>query len=97
MKEVNFIGKKFSPGDEILFNDDDILHTIADHEIMAHLVHRAGCFKSVGDAKRNGWNIPIPAGWSEFRVGNKFTGTKIFVWNPIHSLDEWIILESGLH
>lgn len=40
-----------------------------DEHLMAHLLHKAGAFKSVGDARRNGWNKPIPFGFSMTRVG----------------------------
>lgn len=40
-----------------------------DDSLMAHLLHKAGAFKSVGDAKRNGWNKPVPFGFSMTRVG----------------------------
>jgi hypothetical protein len=33
-------------------------------EIMAHLVHRAGAFDSISNARRNGWNKPVPPGFS---------------------------------
>lgn len=30
--------------------------------LMAHVLHQAGIFKSVGEAKKNGWNKPIEFG-----------------------------------
>ena len=44
-----------------------------DKESMAHLLKRAGIFKSVGEAKRNGWDIPVPAGFSQHRIGRNRT------------------------
>jgi hypothetical protein len=38
---------------------------------MAHLMAEAGLFKSVGDAKRNGWDKPVPPGYSQYRVGKR--------------------------
>lgn len=34
---------------------------------MAHVMHRAGAFPSVSQARKNGWNRPIEPG--EWRVG----------------------------
>lgn len=36
---------------------------------LAHLMHMAGRFPSIKQAKKNGWNAPIPAGYTEFIVG----------------------------
>lgn len=36
---------------------------------MAHVMHRAGLFASVGEARRNGWSKPITAG--DYVVGRK--------------------------
>lgn len=36
------------------------------NEIMAHLVHWAGVFDSVSNARKNGWNRPIPSGFNQF-------------------------------
>ena len=35
---------------------------------MAHVMHAAGIFKSVGEARRNGWNKPIPDGYQHLIV-----------------------------
>lgn len=40
-----------------------------DHEILAHLMHRAGLFPSVGAARKNGWNKPIEPGFRLYVVG----------------------------
>lgn len=45
--------------------------TFDDNAILAHLVAKAGAFKSGGDARRNGWDKPIPPGFSEFTVGKR--------------------------
>lgn len=47
-----------------------------DKTTIAHLMAQAGIFKSVSDAKRNGWFRPVPDGYSQFVVGkarNKIT------------------------
>ena len=45
---------------------------------MAHLMAKAGIFNSVSDARRNGWDKPIPSGFSDLRVGKKKTRITIF-------------------
>ena len=37
--------------------------------LMAHVMHKLGIFKSVGEAKRNGWDKPIELG--DFTVTKK--------------------------
>lgn len=36
-----------------------------DGATMAHIMHWAGSFSSVSDARRNGWDKPIPPGWQQ--------------------------------
>lgn len=69
---VNFIAPNTSESDKVLFfgaNEDFTI--IEDNWIMAHIMHKAGIFKSVSQAKKAGWNIPIPDGFNEFVVGKK--------------------------
>lgn len=47
---------------------------------FADILVKAGIFKSKSDAKRNGWDKPIPDGWSEFTVGK--LKHQISIWNP---------------
>lgn len=42
-----------------------------DTESLAHLMARAGIFPSVTLARKNGWNKPIPDGYSQFIVSKK--------------------------
>lgn len=60
--------------------------TFAEHETLAHLMQRAGLFKSVGEARRNGWNKPVPPGFSTYVVGKGKTNVTIF--NTFAALDE---------
>lgn len=53
---------------------------IQDGWIMAHLLHHAGLFPSVTQAKKNGWDKPIPSGFDMFVVGKK--KITITIWNP---------------
>ena len=47
--------------------------------MMCHLMHFAGLFPSVSAARKNGWNEPIPEGFSEFTVGKG--KKKVFILN----------------
>ena len=38
---------------------------------MAHVMVHAGVFSSTSQAKKAGWNIPIPDGFSQHTVGQK--------------------------
>ena len=51
---------------------------------MAHIMHLAGVFPSVGIARKNGWNKPIPEGFSEFTVGK--SRKKVWILNEIKDL-----------
>lgn len=50
------------------------------HWTMAHIMVAAGIFPSAGQARRNGWNIPIAVGYSEFTATKR--KVRIFIWNP---------------
>lgn len=91
MAEFCFIGPKCEEWDkDALFCDDDVLLEIQNSETsMAHLLARIGKFKSVKDAKRNGWDKPIPMGWSEFTIGKGINRVDIYIWNPSCTLDEF--------
>ena len=47
---------------------------------MAHVMHKAGVFPSVGQARKAGWGKDIVWGWSDFVVGKK--KTLVCVWCP---------------
>lgn len=51
---------------------------LEDHWLLAHVMHAAGVFKSVGEAKRNGWDKPVPKGWSQFTVTKRKVGVFVF-------------------
>ena len=91
MATFNFIGMKCEESDKpILFETDDVLLDIQENETsMAHLLARIGKFASVKDAKRNGWNKPIPTGWAEFTIGKGVNRTDVYIWNPTCTLEEF--------
>jgi hypothetical protein len=91
MAEFCFIGKKCEESDKtMLFADTNVLLPILETETnMAHLLARIGKFSSVKDAKRNGWDRPIPTGWAEFTIGKGAKRTDVYIWNPTCTLDEF--------
>ena len=79
--EFNFISKQASENDiEILMGPfeetDGPIIKFPDNWIMAHIMHSAGIFKSVTEARKNGWNKPIPPGFIHLTVTKK----KIDIW-----------------
>jgi len=92
MAEFCFIGKKCEDADKtMLFAATDDLQPILETDTsMAHLLARIGKFSSVKDAKRNGWDKPIPKGWAEFTVGKGVNRVDIYIWNPTTTLAEFV-------
>ena len=72
--EFNFYGKTVSATDLVLFMgplgeaEDGPFKPIEFGWSLAHIMHAAGIFPSVGQAKKNNWDKPIPAGYSEYTV-----------------------------
>ena len=84
LNEVNFLSPKVSDKDRDSFGFDDENIMIEDHWLLAHVMHRAGVFPSVGIARKQGWNKPIPDGFSEFTVGK--AKKKVWILNEIKDL-----------
>jgi hypothetical protein len=79
--EFNFVGPGVHEVDILLFmgpmsDDDGPFLRMPDNWSLAHVMHHAGLFPSVGQAKKNGWDKPIEPGFSHFVV----TKRKIAVW-----------------
>jgi hypothetical protein len=102
MSEFNIIGPKFDPTVDLkLFFTDKEIETgerdfplIPLHEndkSMAHLLARLGKFSSTSEAKKNGWMIPIPLGWSHFVIGKGKKRDDFFIWNPEQTLEEFAL------
>lgn len=70
---MNFIKLNTEKADRELFfgpiEPDDTFIIIEDHWTMAHIMHKADIFSSVSQARKNGWNKPIPEGFNHFIVG----------------------------
>lgn len=97
MKEFFIIGDKFDPEvDSKMFDDTDVLTPLIDSDkTMAHLLARLGKFKSIGDARKNGWDKPIPIGYEELSIGRGPNQMKFFIWNPSCTQQEYDIERSS--
>lgn len=77
--EFNFIHKDLPDSDRDLFfgplTENDKFIVFDDGVIMAHLIAQIGLFTSIGQARKNGWDKPIPIGYTDLIVGKK----KIYV------------------
>ena len=85
-KVFNFISKDHLPSDLQLFLKNDNVIIIKDEwTSMAHLVAETKFFSSVSEAKKNGWNIPIPTGYSYHVLGNpkKVNFITMFIFVPV--------------
>ena len=71
--EYNFVSTRILDADRDLFfgpiTQADNFITIHDSWIMAHIMVAAGIFTSVSQARKNGWDKPIPKGFTDIRVG----------------------------
>ena len=85
MKTLNFITKNVNDDDKDLFfgplSDDDTFIIIEDHWNMAHILHQAGIFPSVTQARKNGWDKPIPEGFTFITVGKKAKKKDLFIFS----------------
>jgi hypothetical protein len=72
--EFNFVSNTTKVEDIDLFlgplepDKDGPIITFDEHWSMANVMHAAGIFKSVGEARRNGWGKPIPDGFQHLIV-----------------------------
>ena len=84
MSEVNFVSLNVSTEEMELFGFDGGAVVLKNNWMLAHVMHVAGLFPSVTSARKNGWNKPIPNGFSEFTVGKG--KKKVFILNEIKDL-----------
>ena len=66
--EFDFAHEKETDEDIELFGLEDP-ERFDDGATMAHIMFRAGIFPSVSQARKNGWNEPVPDGFNFFTVG----------------------------
>jgi len=80
MNEWDFVHEDVAPLDIALFEMAPNI-SFNDTHCLAHIMFWAGAFPSVSQARKNGWDKPIPVGFSEFKVGK--TKRRIFILNRI--------------
>lgn len=93
MPEFNIVGDRFDREKDLslfLTIEEEaagvtpsLIKLTSDDRTLGHLLTRLGKFSSVGEAKRNGWNKPIPTGWSVVSIGKATNRMDLFIWNPI--------------
>jgi hypothetical protein len=88
MKNVSIAGQEFNfcimdntneKEVKIIFDDENYI-VLEKDATMADIVTMAQIYDSKSRAKKDGWNKPIPSGYSEKKIG-KFQ-TMIYIWNP---------------
>lgn len=78
--EWNFFLSSQESDKELFFGplDGEIFTQIEPEWSMANIMTLIGIFPSVNQARKNGWNKPIPSGFSDIRVGKTKTRVTIF-------------------
>ncbi len=79
--EFNFIAESVSDFDAEMFmgpfdDTDGPIIRFPSSWTMAHIMHEVGIFKSVTEARKNGWDKPIDRGFQHLVV----TKRKIHIW-----------------
>ena len=80
LNEWNFFLSSQETDKELFFGplDDETFTQIEPEWSMANIMMVVGIFPSVNQARKNGWNKPIPDGFSDIRVGKAKTRVTIF-------------------
>ena len=78
---TNFIKNIKESDKELFFGSDKEFVDIQPKWCMAHIMHNIGLFKSITQARKNGWDKPIPFGWTELTVGQKAKKQDVFILN----------------
>lgn len=83
INEWNFFSSSLESDKELFFGplENEEFHSIEQEWSMANIITTVGIFPSVSQARKNGWNKPIPKGFSDMRVGK--TKTRITIFNEI--------------
>ncbi len=79
--EFNFVDKNISLSDKDLFFgplDDEEFIEIEEKWIMANIVFAMGIFPSITQARKNGFDKPIPDGFTDIRIGKSKARCTIF-------------------
>tara|TARA_B100000519_G_C13930239_1_gene291064 strand:- start:140 stop:397 length:258 start_codon:yes stop_codon:yes gene_type:complete len=78
VNEWDFVHEDVTPTDITLFQLEPNAK-FNDEHCLAHIMCWAGAFPSVSQARKNGWDRPIPFGFSEFTIGK--SKRQIFILN----------------
>lgn len=62
----------------LLFRETDPVCLLEDGDTMLDLLTKTRVFSSRGQARKAGWDKPIPDGYTELRLGK----TYFFLWKP---------------
>jgi hypothetical protein len=78
--EYNFFRSTRESDKELFFGPlgCETFISIEENDILAHLLYKAEIFKSVSEARKNGYNKEIPCGFSDFKIGKRKTRITIF-------------------
>jgi hypothetical protein len=72
---MNFIHCELPESDKELFfgplEESEIFTAFSSELTMADLVVEMGVFPSIKQARKNGWNNPIPVGFSAHKIGKR--------------------------
>lgn len=69
---TNFIHKDMTPRDRENFFGDEPVTEFDDSWTMANITMATGMFSSLTQARKNGFNLPIPPGFSERKKKHPF-------------------------
>jgi len=64
-RDESWIDSIFGPLDP---KEKEAIIFFDDSKIMAHIIQQAGIFKSISEARKNGWNKPIPPGFTDLTL-----------------------------
>lgn len=84
--EVNFFHIDTTPEDRELVMgpftpDDGPFLLFNDSHTLAHLLHMAGCYESVNQARKYGWSASVKKGYSQIRLGKNHSRMMIYILN----------------
>lgn len=86
-REFNFIHAGNPASDRALFfgplDETDTFATFDETWDMADIAVKAGKFPSRGQARKNGWDGPVPLGFSTHYIGQNAKRVGIFILNRI--------------
>ena len=79
MVDINYIRSETIKDDRrIFFDNEDVIEIESFQKTIAQLLSHAKIFSSTSEAKRNGWDKPIPKGLSQFIIGKMKKKITIF-------------------